>query len=184
MQTALALYRLDFASELVFIGDTGTTEAGPPSRRVGVEISNYWKPFPWLSVDLDAAFAHARWRGAAAGQDRIPDAIEGVGQLAVTVSRFGPWEGGLQLRYFGPRPLTEDNRVRSHANTTLSGRIAWRMRRDLRVELEAFNLTNRAASSIDYYYPSQLRGEAQPRDDIHFHPIESRSLRLALVKNW
>jgi outer membrane receptor protein involved in Fe transport len=184
MQTAISLYRLDFDSELTYVGDEGTTEAGPPSRRVGIEFSNYYKPYKWLSVDFDAAYAHARSRGAAPGQDRIPEAIEGVGQLALTVSQLGPWEGALRLRYFGPRPLVEDDSVRSRASTTLNGRLGYRVNRDLRLELEGFNLTNRRASAIDYYYASQLKGEAAPREDVHFHPIEARSFRLTLVRNW
>jgi outer membrane receptor protein involved in Fe transport len=63
LQTSLSLYRLDFDSELTYIGDAGTTEAGPPSRRYGVEFSNYYKPLKWLSIDLDLAFARARTRG-------------------------------------------------------------------------------------------------------------------------
>jgi hypothetical protein len=184
MQTALSLYRLDFDSELSYVGDEGTTEAGPPSRRIGIEFSNYYKPVKWLSIDFDAAFARARSQGAKPGHDRIAGAVEGVGQLALTVSQLGAWEGALRLRYFGPRPLIEDNSVRSHASTTLNGRIGYRLRKDLRLELEGFNLANKRVSSIDYYYASQLRGESAAREDIHFHPIESRSFRLTLVKNW
>jgi outer membrane cobalamin receptor len=188
MQTAISLYRLDFDSELTYVGDAGTTEAGPPSRRVGIEFSNAYKPYKWLSIDFDAAYAHARTRGAGSsftlGHDRIPEAIEGVGQLALTVSRLGPWEGALRLRYFGPRPLLDDDSVRSRASTTLNGRLGYRVNRDLRLELEGFNLTNRHASAIDYYYASQLRGEAAPRQDVHFHPIEARTFRVTLVKNW
>jgi hypothetical protein len=184
MQTALSLYKLDFDSELTYVGDEGTTEAGPPSRRIGIEFSNYYKPYKWLSIDFDAAYAHARSRGVPAGQDRIAEAIEGVSQLALTVSQLGNWEGALRLRWFGPRPLVDDNSVRSRASTTLNGRLGYRLRKDVRLELEGFNLTNRAASAIDYYYASQLRGEAAARSDIHFHPIESRSFRLTLVKNW
>jgi hypothetical protein len=183
MQTALSLYRLDFDSELSYVGDAGTTEAGPPSRRIGIEFSNYYKPYKWLSVDFDAAFARARSRGAGL-DDRIPGAIEGVGQLALTVSPVGNWEGALRLRYFGPRPLIEDDSVRSHASTLLNGRIGYRWSRDLRLELEGFNLANRRVSSIDYYYASRLRGEADARDDIHFHPTEARSFRMTLIKNF
>jgi outer membrane receptor protein involved in Fe transport len=187
MQTALSLYRLDFDSELSYVGDEGTTEAGSPSRRVGIEFSNYYKPVKWLSIDVDAAFARARSQEVASGQDRIPGAVEGVGQLAITASQLGKdgaWEGALRLRYFGPRPLVEDNSVRSHASTTLNGRIGYRIAKDLRLELEGFNLANKRVSSIDYYYASRLRGEAAAHQDIHFHPIESRSFRLTLVKNW
>ena len=46
------------------------------------------------------------------------------------------------------------------------------------------NLFNRNASDIDYFYQSQLRGEAAPSGDLHFHPVESRSLRLSLIANF
>jgi hypothetical protein len=184
MQTAVSLYRLDFDSELTFVGDAGTTEAGCPSRRTGIEFSNYYKATKWLSIDFDAAFARARSRDVDPAGQYIPGAVEGVGQLAFTVDKVGPWSGALRLRYFGPRPLIEDNSVRSHASLTLNGRIGYRIAPDLRVELEGFNLTDRRDSAIDYYYASRLKGEAVAVDDIHFHPIERRSLRLTLVRNF
>jgi hypothetical protein len=184
LQTSLSVYRLDFDSELVYIGDAGATEAGPPSRRYGVEFSNYYKPLKWLSVDLDLAYARARTRGDQEEGNHIPGAIEGTGQLAVTVDDGGPYSASLKLRYFGPRPLIENNSVRSKSSMTLNGRFGWKIRKDLALELEAFNLTNRHDSAIDYYYESQLKGEAAAVADIHFHPIESRSLRATLIKNF
>ena len=184
LQTSLSLYRLDFDSELLFIGDAGATEAGRPSRRYGIEFSSYYKAASWLSLDLDLAYARARSRGSDPAGDYIPGAIEGVAQLAMTVTPAGPWSGSLRLRYFGPRPLIEDNSVRSAASVGLNGRIAYQIDKTLRVEVEGYNLANRRDSAIDYYYASRLPGEAQPVDDIHFHPVESRSLRLTLVKNF
>jgi hypothetical protein len=184
MQTAVSLYRLDFDSELTFVGDAGTTEAGRPSRRTGIEFSNYYKAARWLSIDFDAAFARARSRDADPAGQFIPGAVEGVGQLAFTVDKIGPWSGALRLRYFGPRPLIEDNSVRSHASLTLNGRIGYKWSNDVRIELEGFNLTDRVDSAIDYYYASRLKGEALAVDDIHFHPIERRSLRLTLMRNF
>ena len=184
LQTSLSLYRLDFDSELLFIGDAGATEAGRPSRRYGIEFSSYYKAASWLSLDLDLAYARARSRGSDPAGDFIPGAIEGVAQLAMTLTPRGPWSGSLRLRYFGPRPLTEDNSVRSSASVGLNGRLAYQIDKTLRVELEGYNLANRRDSAIDYHYASRLPGEAQPVDDIHFHPVESRSLRLTLVKNF
>ncbi|WP_058050525.1 TonB-dependent receptor [Janthinobacterium sp. Ant5-2-1] len=184
LQTSLSLYRLDFDSELLFIGDAGATEAGRPSRRYGIEFSSYYKAARWLSLDLDLAYARARSRGSDPAGDFIPGAIEGVAQLAMTVTPPGPWSGSLRLRYFGPRPLVEDNSVRSSASVGLNGRIAYQIDKTLRVEVEGYNLANRRDSAIDYYYASRLPGEAQPVDDIHFHPVESRSMRLTLVKNF
>ncbi|WP_332876155.1 TonB-dependent receptor [Massilia sp. S19_KUP03_FR1] len=184
MQTAVSLYRLDFDSELTFVGDAGTTEAGRPSRRTGIEVSNYYKAARWLSIDVDAAFSRARSRDRDPAGQHIPGAVEGVGQLAFTVDKVGPWSGALRLRYFGPRPLIEDNAVRSHASLTFNGRIGYKWSNDVRIELEGFNLTDRRDSAIDYYYASRLKGEALAVEDIHFHPIERRSLRLTLMRNF
>jgi hypothetical protein len=189
MQTAASLYRLDFDSELSYVGDAGMTKAGAASRRVGIEFSNYWRPLTWLAVDVDAAFARARSKGVPPAGDpgagrHIPGAVEGVGQLALSVDKLGPWSGALRLRYFGPRPLIEDDSVRSPASTTLNGRIGYKAGKGLQLELEAFNLGNRRASAIDYYYASQLSAEPAPRKDIHFHPIEPRSVRLTLTRTW
>ncbi|MYM22188.1 TonB-dependent receptor [Duganella sp. FT135W] len=185
MQMSLSLYRLDFDSELTYAGDAGTTAPGRPSRRYGIEFSNYYKALKWLSIDFDVAFAHARSsdREPLAG-DYIEGAVEGVGQLALTVDNLGPWSGALRLRYFGPRPLVEDNSVRSHSSMTLNGRIGYKISPKTRIEFEGFNLANRKVSAIDYYYTSQLRGEAAPTNDVHFHPIESRSFRVTLIQNW
>ncbi|WP_090435554.1 TonB-dependent receptor domain-containing protein [Duganella sp. CF458] len=180
LQTVLALYRLDFDSELVYLGDAGSTEAGRPSRRYGIEFSNYYKPFKWLSLDADLAFARGRFRRAAPEGDRIPGAVEGVAQLAATVTPAVPWSGALRLRWFGPRPLVEDNSVRSKASATVNGRLAYKLATNATLELEGFNLANRQVSAIDYFYESRLKDEAESTPGIHFHPIEARSFRLSL----
>jgi len=181
LQTVLSVYRLDFDSELVYLGDAGSTEAGRPSRRYGIEFSNYWKPLKWLSFDADLAFARGRYREDAPEGEHIPGAVEGVAQLALTLTPQGPWSGALRLRYFGPRPLLEDNSVRSNGTSTLNGRIAYKISKSTQLELEGFNLANRRDSAIDYFYTSRLQNEAEAKDDIHFHPIESRSFRLTLT---
>jgi hypothetical protein len=185
LQTSLSVYRLDIASELIFVGDAGTTEAGRPSRRDGFELANYYTLNNWLTVDADLAFARATFRDYDPVGQRIPGAVEGVASLALAVDNLGPWFGALQFRYFGPRPLLEDNSVRSNATATLNGRIGYKFSPKLRIELEAFNLTNRQASAIDYYYTSRLPGEPTAgAADTHFHPIESRSFRVSLNANF
>ncbi len=185
LQSALSLYVLDFDSELVFAGDSGTTEAGRPSHRTGFEFTNFYKPKDWLTIDADVAYAQARFRDDSPIGNRIPGAVEGVASIAVAVDHLGPYFGALQFRYFGPRPLIEDNSVRSKSTALFNGRIGYKFSRTLRVEMEGFNLLNRKASAIDYYYTSRLPGDpTQGVADIHFHPTESRSFRLALVANF
>jgi hypothetical protein len=186
LQSAFSVYQLDFDSELVFVGDAGTTEAGRPSRRIGFEFSNYYKPNDWLTIDADLAFARARFNDADLAGRRIPGAVEGVASVALAVNNIGPYFGALQLRYFGPRPLIEDNSVRSKGTATLNGRIGYKISKRARIELEGFNLTNRKDSAIDYYYGSRLANEpiGTVTQDIHFHPIESRSFRVTLNLNY
>ena len=64
----------------------------------------------------------------------------------------------------------------------MNGRIGYKLSPKMRVELEGFNLLDKRASAIDYYYTSRLPGEAAAGvADTHLHPIESRSFRLSLV---
>ena len=187
LQTSLSVYLLDFASELTFAGDAGTTQAGRPSRRTGFELANYYRLSDWLTVDADLAFARARFndRDPDGTGSRIPGAVEGVASVALAVDHLGPWFGALQYRYFGPRPLVEDNSVRSASTATLNGSIGYKISPTVRVELEGFNLTNRQASAIDYAYTSRLQGEpAGGVNDVHFHPIESRTFRVSLAVNF
>ena len=184
LQSSLSIFQLALDSELVFVGDAGTTVAGRPSQRIGFEFSNYYKPNRWLTVDADLAFAQSRFRDANPAGDRIPGAVQGVASLALAVQGRGPYFGALQLRYFGPRALVEDNSVRSQGTLTLNGRIGYRFSPKIKLELEGFNLTNRRDSAIDYSYASQLPGEAGPVDGVHFHPIEPRSFRLTLTANF
>jgi hypothetical protein len=46
LQSSLAFWYLTLGSELVFSGDTGTTEPSRPSQRVGIEWSNHYTPRP------------------------------------------------------------------------------------------------------------------------------------------
>jgi hypothetical protein len=184
LQSSISLWRLELASELVFAGDAGTTEASRPSLRRGIEWSNRYVPQPWLLVDLDLSASRARFRDSDPAGSYIPGAIDRVASLGVSVKDLGPWSGTLHGRYFGPRPLVEDNSVRSQSSTIFSGRASYKVDAKTRVNLDVFNLFNRKANDIEYYYASQLRNEGAPVNDIHFHPAEPRSFRLALVMNY
>ncbi|TXI29095.1 MAG: TonB-dependent receptor [Nitrosomonas oligotropha] len=185
LQASLAVFRLDLDSELLFVGDAGTTEASRPSRREGFEISAFYMPSDWLTIDLDYALARAHFSDPDPSGDHIPGAIRGAGKLAVSVDNIGRLFGNMQWRYFGRRSLIEDNSVQSNHTITLNGQIGYKIGKNVQVVVQGFNLLNSKAHAIDYYYASRLPGEpAAGVKDLHFHPIESRSIRVNLVANF
>jgi hypothetical protein len=183
LQTTITGWYLDFDSELIYVGDSGSTEDGPASRRYGLEITNYIYPHPWLSADLDVSFSRARYPDLPKGEDFVPGALNrvisaGIGinpPAAVAAGAFG----SLRLRHFGPRPLLEDNSVESKSTSIVNGEVGYKFSNRIRLTLAAFNLFDAKVSDIDYFFESQLRDETEPVEDLHFHAAIPRSARLS-----
>ena len=181
LQSSLSLWTLGLASELIFIGDAGTTESGRPSRRSGVELANYYRPMPWLVVDADVSWSRARFTDDDPVGRFIPGSVETVVSGGVTVENLRRLSASARLRYFGGRPLLEDNSRRSNPTRLVNAEVAYRWSRRLRLSLDGLNLLNAADSDIDYVYSSRLPGEpAGGVEDRHFHPALPRSVRLTL----
>jgi hypothetical protein len=182
LQSTVSLWYLGIDSELLFVGDAGTTEAGRPSRRVGVEWANYARLAPWLTVDADLSFSRARFTDADPAGDSVPGALARVISAGITVEPRRRLFGSLRVRHFGPRPLIEDDSATSDATTLWSGEIGYRVTPKLRLVLEAFNLFDAKVADVDYYYTSRLPGEPfEGVDDVHTHPALPRSARLGLT---
>ena len=182
LQTSVALWRLDIASELLFVGDAGTTEPSRPSRRQGVEWANFYKVTPQLTADADLTLSSARFVGddPANPGHRVPGAADKTLSAGLTYGGETGWNGGLRLRYFGPRPLVTDGSQRSGASALVNARIGYAVNRQFRLALEVLNLFDRKVDDITYFYTSRLAGEpAAGVADKHFHPIEPRTLRFA-----
>ena len=185
LQSSLALWQLRLGSELLFVGDAGETEATRPSRRRGIEWNNHYQALPWLLIDADLAVSRARFSDFDPAGDRVPGAIDKVASLGLSVADLGPWFGQFQLRYFGPRPLIEDNSQRSSSTTLAYLRLGYKFTPNVKIAFDVFNLFDRKASDIDYFYASRLRGEpAEGIEDIHFHPVEPRRFRVSLTASF
>lgn len=192
LQSTLALWLLDMDSELVFSGDAGSTEASASSRRYGVEWTNYYTPTQWLALDADFSFSHAEFRETVEGEGvqgtYIPGAVDSV--ISAGIAFHQPGGRGLfselRLRFFGPRPLTEDNSIRSGSTSLLSAKVGYNFNKNWTLSVEGFNLLNNRDHDIDYYYPSRLENESAGPDDggyndIHFKSVEPIAVRAALT---
>lgn len=179
-----SLWALGLASELLFVGDAGTTEASRPSRRLGGELAMNWTPREHVVVDGSFAWSTARFTDSDPVGRHIPGAVEGVAGIGVALVNDWGWFGEARLRYFGPRALVEDNSVRSKSSTLVNLQAGYHFGPRLGITAGLFNLFDSKSSDIDYYYASRLPGEpADGVEDIHTHPNESRSVRLALTSS-
>ncbi len=179
-QTTLALWNLDVDSELLFVGDAGTTEPSRPSKRYGIEWYGYYTPRPWLALDLLAAYTKARFTDDDPVGDRIPGAIQTALAGGITLFPLNGWFGSLRFRYFGARPLVEDNSVRSASSSMWNLRAGYQFAKRAQIAFEVINLFDQKVSDIDYFYESRLATELAPVSDIHTHPAVPRTLRLAV----
>ena len=188
-----ALFVLNLASEASFDGDSAGTAVGRPSTRTGIELSGSYAPLTWLSFNGDFAFTRARFTDADDGSadvwpghpgSYVPEAAKIIASAEMAIQNLGPWDGGLRMRYFGPRPLTEDGSIRSGPTLLFDARIGYRFDPHWHIQLDIFNLFNSHAHQIDYFYASQLPGESAPVFDIHFKPVEPLSARLTLAAEF
>ncbi|MGH8516595.1 MAG: TonB-dependent receptor, partial [Panacagrimonas sp.] len=179
LKLGASLWTLDFDSELMFVGDAGGSEASGASRRRGVELFAYYVPWEWLSFEADYAYAHARLDSD--DGNRIPNSVENVLGLGVTVPDWRGWSGGLRLRRIGPGPLTEDNRARSKSTTVVNAQVGYRWLERYTATVQVLNLLDSDDNDITYYYASRLPGEpAGGVEDYHFHRVEQRQVRLSV----
>ncbi len=181
--STLALFYLHSDSELLYVGDAGTSEAGPATERYGVEWSTYWKPSEWLTLDNEATFSQGRLLGVG-DDDEIPGSVPFTLTTGITLGKAEGIFGTLRSRYFSERPLIEDGSENSRQSWQVNARIGYR-KNDWMVAVDCLNLLGRDDNDIEYYYASRLPGEsAAGSEDVHLHPAEPRTFRISVTRRF
>ena len=180
LTSSLAVFMLDSKSEILFVGDAGDTEASRPSRRIGIEWTNDYRPVSWLQLQGDIAMTRARFRGDNPDQadvfaslagfpqvqignapgNFIPGAPNMIASAGIKLGEKTGWFSALRYRYFGPRPLTEDGAFTSPATGLLNGQLGYRFENGWRFQFDAFNLLNSRSDQISYAYGSLLKTDS------------------------
>ena len=184
LHSTLSFWWLDIDSELLFVGDAGTTEASRPSRRYGVEWANYYNLTKNLTIDAGFSFSHAEFRDDDPAGNHIPGSIESIVAAGISYSADSGFFGSLRLRYFGPRPLIEDNSFRSGETILLGAKVGYRFNETWTLSAEVLNALDRRDHDIDYAYESRVRPGDAARTQIHFHPVEPVQARFALTARF
>lgn len=181
INTSLAFWVLKLDSELLFVGDAGNTEASRESQRQGIELTAYYRINPYLTADLEYAYTDAEFSDDAVEGKHIPGAINHVLQAGLSAEFDNGLFGSFRLRYFGERPLIEDASVKSEPSTVANIRLGYRLN-ELTFKLDVLNVFDSNDHDIDYFYPSRLANEdsGEGMDDIHYHVLEPRTVRVSM----
>ncbi|MGI4881485.1 MAG: TonB-dependent receptor [Janthinobacterium lividum] len=174
---------LNLNSELQYDGDQGETSPVGPSKRHGYELSAFYKPADWLTVDGQYTRSYARETDLPPGEDHIPNALESV-ISAGAVAKYGRASAAMRVRHFGPYPIIEDNSVRARPLTVVNARVGYDLGR-VAFAADLLNAFNAHDYEIEYYYASRLPGEPlEGVDDRHVKPIEPRQVRLSATMTF
>ena len=214
----LAVYNLWQQSETILDPDIGADSAGPPSRRYGAELNVTYQINRWLEFYGSYSRNHTRFThpfddGTGHVGEYITDAPIDTGSLALYLTNFGPWSGGLEYRYLGDYPLSSGPCVNSaaakdfpevatscaNAPTALgqvNGKgfgelnmdVHYSFRSGWMASLGIYNLLNSHAAAAEFWYVDRLQSEigAYPdgRADIHEHPLEPIMARFTLSRSF
>lgn len=181
-----SLWYLALDSELLFVGDAGNTEASRASERSGIELASYfWFAQGW-SIDSELAWTRSRFTENQLIEGKYVD-----GSLPFVASAgisYAPaqngFHGALRYRHFAARVLDSFAQQEANATSLVNLGLGYRWAQ-WSVGLDILNLLDSADHDIDYFYPSRLSGEADEGiEDLHFHPVEPRSLRVRLQASF
>ena len=176
LELTATLWALDLQSELVFVGDEGTTEIRGPSRRYGMELAARGQVVGPLYFNGSVSWTHAEFRETGLAIPLAPE-VTAYGALLLR------WPEGLssqlQATYLGVRPLTEDRSAKapSWVDVDLSERYQVPVKLP-HGRLEAFlfvqNLLNTKWEQATFFFASRLRTEPAAVGDLHFVPGNPR----------
>ncbi len=175
---------INLDSELLFVGDAGGTEVNGATERSGIEFSTFLQATDWLAVNFSYTVTDSKFEEDQGGGREIPGAIESSASLGLNAA----WDNGLfvsaRARYLGEAPLIEDDSARSPSSFLVNVGGGYRFG-NLSLRLDVFNLFDSDDYDIAYFYASRLPGEsATGVEDIHFRPLEPRSVRTSVTYHW
>ncbi len=183
LNASIALWALDIDSELLFVGDTGTTEdTGVGSKRKGIEVTGYYYLNDIWTFDIEYAASKAEFNEEVDGSKDIPGALENVFSAGINAKFTDDFYANLRLRYFDEYQL--DGGRTADASSIVNLRLNYALTSQLEASLDILNLLDSDDRDIQYVYESQLATEASPVEDVHFHVFEPRAFHFNLTYSF
>lgn len=180
LDVAAAIWMLDLESEIVFVGDEGTTEPSGATRRIGGELEVRFRILDWLFLDVDYTQTVAKYRNAPSDADDVPLAPRFTVNGGLTVRREDGIFGSLRTRAISERPANEDDSLQAAGYTVWDLQLGkrWELPAEwtggrvkaLTLQLDIQNLFDHDYREAQFATDSRLRNEPDVVSDIDFTP--------------
>jgi outer membrane receptor protein involved in Fe transport len=164
LQLSAVFFWLKLDSELVWVGDEGTTEPNGETRRLGVETQFRLQFLPWLLADLDVTWVRAEFVNNPGNANAVALAPEFLlsGGLTARDDRTG-LKGRIGVFYIADRPATEDRFLTAEGFVRVDASFGWDNRR-FGVQAQLLNLFNTRWRQAQFATTGRLPGEDDPAD--------------------
>ena len=164
-----ALWYLQMEQEFVYVGDEAVVEPSGRTRRLGADLGIRYQPAPWIYLDGDLSYAHARSLDAEKGKDRVPLAPSLTATGGLSLQPLSCLSLNWRLRYMKDRPANDDNSVQAEGYLVNDLLINFtRPRWELGLQVE--NLFDVDWREAQFDTETRLAGETQPVSEIHYTP--------------
>lgn len=184
LQSTVSVWLLHLHSEQTFDGDTAESVPSGPTLRYGIEFGNYYTPTNWLTIDADYSLSRAKFTNNEPAGNDVPESIQSVAEAGITfhdMPQIPKLFGSMRLRYFGPRPLTQNDSVTSQSSTIVNAELGYKFDSTWTLKVDALNLFNVKTDDIEYYYNYRLPGQpAGGASGKVIHPAEPLEFRVSL----
>ena len=155
VELASSLWWLDLGSELVFVGDEGTTEQRGPTRRWGVDFEIRAEVLPWLLLDYDLTYSDPRFRITGEAIPLAPTLLMNGGLTAYPIENFS---AALRVRFLDDRAANEDRSVTARGYTLIDLLVRYRWQ-NIEVSFDVLNLADTNWRETQFATDSCLRHE-------------------------
>lgn len=163
------IWYLDLQQEFVYVGDEAVVEPSGKSRRYGADLGIRFQPFKSFYLNADINYSHARFIDEEKGQDYIPLAPIITSTGSANWDFLNGFSLGLQYRYMGARPATEDDSIRTKAYFVNDLMLSYN-RQKWGANLQFSNLFNVKWNEAQFATETQLKNEPEPITDLTYTP--------------
>jgi outer membrane receptor protein involved in Fe transport len=181
LDVAAAYWWLNLQREFVFVGDAGTTELRPRSRRQGVEVAAELEILDWLFWEGSLGYSSGEFTSG----EKIPQAVRFIADTGLVARHPSGLSAELSYHTLGERYGAENRSGKRLRSWGVWNAVLRYRRGPVEVGLILENLGDTHWESAEYLFTSRLPGEpAAGFDDLHFVPGNPRNARVVLAYHF